>query len=79
MKLIPKFKFFAKAADGEMRMIPAESMDLTNGFFYYSYHDYTVEVTMVFMGIRLTLRIVWPCFNQRGGLIKTAKKFTSQI
>ena len=32
MKLIPKFKFFAKAADGEMRMIPAESMDLTNGF-----------------------------------------------
>ena len=43
MKLIPKFKFFAKAADGEMRMIPAESMDLTNGFFYYSYHDYTVE------------------------------------
>ena len=43
MKIIPKFKFFAKAADGEMRMIPAESMDLTNGFFYYSYHDYTVE------------------------------------
>ena len=43
MKLIPKFKFFTKAADGEMRMIPAESMDLTNGFFYYSYHDYTVE------------------------------------
>ena len=43
MKLIPKFKFFAKAADGEMRMISAESMNLTNGFFYYSYHDYTVE------------------------------------
>lgn len=43
MKIIPKFKFFAKAADGEMRMISAESMDLTNGFFYYSYHDYTVE------------------------------------
>lgn len=43
MKLIPKFKFFAKAADGEMRMISAESMDLKNGFFYYSYHDYTVE------------------------------------
>ena len=41
MKL--KFRFFGKVADGEMRMVLAESIDFKNGFVYYSYHDYTVE------------------------------------
>lgn len=41
--MIPKFRFFGKVADGEMRMVIAESIDFKNGFVYYSYHDYTVE------------------------------------
>ena len=41
--MIPKFRFFGKVADGEMRMVLAESIDFENGFVYYSYHDYTVE------------------------------------
>ncbi|WP_270743519.1 YopX family protein [Streptococcus infantarius] len=41
--MIPKFRFFGKVADGEMRMVRAESIDFENGFVYYSYHDYTVE------------------------------------
>ncbi|MCO4648832.1 hypothetical protein Si010_00414 [Streptococcus infantarius subsp. infantarius] len=40
---IPKFRFFGKVADGETRMFLAEAIDFTNGFVYYSYHDYTVE------------------------------------
>lgn len=42
-RMIPKFRFFGKVADGEMRMVRAESIDFENGFVYYSYHDYTVE------------------------------------
>ena len=41
--MIPKFRFFGKVADGEMRMVLAEAIDFTSGFVYYSYHDYTVE------------------------------------
>ena len=41
--MIPKFRFFGKVADGEMRMVLAETIDFTSGFVYYSYHDYTVE------------------------------------
>lgn len=41
--MISKFRFFGKVADGEMRMVLAESIDFKNGFVYYSYHDYTVE------------------------------------
>lgn len=41
--MIPKFRFFGKVADGEMRMVLAEVIDFTDGFVYYSYHDYTVE------------------------------------
>lgn len=41
--MIPKFRFFGKVADGEMRMVRSESIDFENGFVYYSYHDYTVE------------------------------------
>lgn len=39
----PKFRFFGKVADGEMRMVLAESIDFDNGLIYYSYHEYTVE------------------------------------
>ena len=41
--MVPKFRFFGKVADGEMRMVLAESIDFKNGFVYYSYHEYTVE------------------------------------
>jgi hypothetical protein len=41
--MIPKFKFFGRVADGEMRMVMAEAIDFKGGFVYYSYHDYTVE------------------------------------
>ena len=41
--MIPKFRFFGRVADGEMRMVLAEVIDFTIGFVYYSYHDYTVE------------------------------------
>jgi uncharacterized phage protein (TIGR01671 family) len=41
--MIPKFRFFGKVADGEMRMVLAEAIDFKGGFVYYSYHDYTVE------------------------------------
>ena len=41
--MIPKFRFFGRVADGEMRMVLAEAIDFTIGFVYYSYHDYTVE------------------------------------
>ena len=41
--MIPKFRFFGRVADGEMRMVLAEAIDFTSGFVYYSYHDYTVE------------------------------------
>lgn len=41
--MIPKFRFFGRVADGEMRMVLAETIDFTGGFVYYSYHDYTVE------------------------------------
>lgn len=41
--MIPKFRFFGRVADGEMRMVMAEAIDFTSGFVYYSYHDYTVE------------------------------------
>lgn len=41
--MIPKFRFFGKVADGAMRMVLAEAIDFTNGFVYYSYHEYTVE------------------------------------
>lgn len=40
---VPKFRFFGKVADGQMRMVLAEAIDFTTGFVYYSYHDYTVE------------------------------------
>lgn len=39
----PKFRFFGKVADGQMRMVLAEAIDFTTGFVYYSYHEYTVE------------------------------------
>ena len=39
----PKFRFFGKVADGEMRMVRADSIDFKNGFVYYNYHEYTVE------------------------------------
>ena len=41
--MIPKFRFFGRVADGEMRMVLAEAIDFKGGFVYYSYHDYTVE------------------------------------
>jgi uncharacterized phage protein (TIGR01671 family) len=41
--MIPKFRFFGRVADGEMRMVMAEAIDFKGGFVYYSYHDYTVE------------------------------------
>ena len=41
--VVPKFRFFGRVADGEMRMVLAEAIDFTSGFVYYSYHDYTVE------------------------------------
>ncbi|MCO4567837.1 hypothetical protein Si077_00860 [Streptococcus infantarius subsp. infantarius] len=41
--MVPKFRFFGKVADGEMRMVLAESIDFKNGFVYYSYNEYTVE------------------------------------
>ena len=41
--MIPKFRFFGRVAEGEMRMVLAEAIDFKGGFVYYSYHDYTVE------------------------------------
>ncbi|HFU4173923.1 TPA: YopX family protein [Streptococcus suis] len=41
--MIPKFRFFGKVADGEMRMVTAHCIDFENGFIYYSYRSYTVE------------------------------------
>ena len=41
--MIPKFRFFGRVADGEMRMVLAEAIDFTTGFVYYSYHIYTIE------------------------------------
>ena len=41
--MIPKFRFFGKVADGEMRMVLADCIDFKNKFVYYNYHVYTVE------------------------------------
>lgn len=41
--MIPKFRFFGRVADGEMRMVLVEAIDFKVGFVYYSYHDYTVD------------------------------------
>ena len=41
--MIPKFRFFGKVADGQMRMVTARCIDFENGFIYYSYRSHTVE------------------------------------
>ena len=41
--MIPKFRFFGKVADGQMRMVTAHCIDFENGFIYYSYRGYTAE------------------------------------
>lgn len=43
VRMKPKFRFFGRVADGEMRMVYPGSIDFEDGYIYYSYRGYTAE------------------------------------